>query len=127
MKNNLLTKIKNLLPDQAWPWVITALRQDELIWDSLLTNDELIQNPPDDDQFPERWNPAWITFQILDWPLPKTNESLSLGLRQRAFQAYEVITQRRNPTNVDITPLTRSALLAPGRYHPNAGAGLASR
>jgi tetratricopeptide (TPR) repeat protein len=111
MNTTFLTQIKTHLPEQAWSWVYAALSQDELVWETLLAHDATVQAPQLADR-PDSWNPAWAAFMCLDWPVPEFNASLSLGLRQRAFQTYEVITQRRQSTNNNMQPIQQAVLLA---------------
>lgn len=112
MNTTFLTQLKSHLPEQTWPWVIAALRHDELVWKTLLENDSILQAPNGARHLPENWSPAWVAFITLGQPVPAPNATLSLGLRQRAFQTYEAITHRRQTANEEMQPITRAALLA---------------
>jgi tetratricopeptide (TPR) repeat protein len=112
MNTTFITQLKSNLPEHTWPWVISALRQDELVWETLQANGAILQYPTGKDQDPESWNPARVAFLILQQPVPLPHATLSLGLRQRAFRTYEAITQQ-NPTAVtEDHPMARAALLA---------------
>jgi tetratricopeptide (TPR) repeat protein len=67
----------------------------------------------ENDNDPGSWNPARVAFLTLQQPVPLPNASLSLGLRQRAFRAYESITQHSHQnTYLEAQPMVQAALLA---------------
>jgi tetratricopeptide (TPR) repeat protein len=112
MNTTFLTQLKSHLPEHSWPWVIAALRQDELVWETLQAYGSILQAPTEEDQHPESWNPARIAFLTLQQTLPSPNAALSLGLRQRAFRTYETVTQHRQSNENKLQPMVRAALLA---------------
>jgi tetratricopeptide (TPR) repeat protein len=112
MNTSFLTHLKLHLPEQSWPWVIAALRQDELVWNTLQTNNSFLQFSTEENQLPENWNPAHVAFLTLQQTVPPPNAALSLGLRQRAFRTYEAITQHHQITTAEAQPIVRAALLA---------------
>jgi len=75
--------------------VIAALRQDELVWETLQANSTIFLAPTETEQRPESWNPARVAFLTLQQPVLAPNAALSLGLRQRALRTYEAVTQHR--------------------------------
>jgi tetratricopeptide (TPR) repeat protein len=112
MNTTFLAQLKSHLPEQSWPWVIAALRQDELVWETLQASCTFLQFSTEDNQLPESWNPARVAFLTLQQTVPPPNAALSLGLRQRAFRTYESITQHHQITTVEAQPMVRAALLA---------------
>ena len=92
--------------------MIAALRQDELVWETLQANNSFLQFPSEDNQLPESWNPAHVAFLTLQQTVPPPNAALSLGLRQRAFRTYEAITQHHQITTAEAQPMVQAALLA---------------
>jgi tetratricopeptide (TPR) repeat protein len=87
--------LKDTLPEDSWPWVIPALRQDALVWSSLRDLQALklaIQVIGDQ---PEGWKPFNLALISLD---PKLNpgepgmtqlEALPPDLLDKAVQAFE--------------------------------------
>lgn len=112
MNTPFIAQLKTHLPEQSWPWVLAALRQDKLVWETLNTCGSILQVPSDLDKQPESWNPARIAFLTLGQPVPTPNGTLSLGIRQRAFRTYETLTQRQQPTLDNLPPMIRATLLA---------------
>lgn len=112
MNTKFLKQLKSTLPDQSWPWVIAALRQDEQIWVTLQEVDTFTSPPSETEQNPECWNPARIAFMALQHEVPTPASALSLGLRQRAFRTYEGITQKHYVQVIETVPIIQSAMLA---------------
>jgi tetratricopeptide (TPR) repeat protein len=112
MNTTFLSQLKSSLPEQSWPWVIAALRQDELVWETLQTTSSFLQFTSEDSRLPESWNPAHVAFLTLQQTVPPPNAALSLGLRQRAFRIYEAITQHHQITTAEAQPMVQAALLA---------------
>lgn len=118
-------ELKKLIPPEAWPWLLTALRQDSWIWAALestpLGERALESLPPD----PAVWTPAALGLLALDDPIspgalaadPMT--PAPPALQSRADQTYQAwlasgpqpLTSGSPPDSPDRT-LANCALIA---------------
>ena len=110
--SQFISKIKTILPENTWSWVIAALRQDRLIWDSLqetsfsdLALKQLSSDPTD-------WSPASLAFLALDLPVNIDLSSLDSQLSLRASQVYEAISTPDQDSSSECPSLRRAGLLA---------------
>ena len=65
---DFITQLKTLLPEDAWSWVLAALRQDDLIWESLKRESlqqQFIEHAADQ---PRRWSPALLAILVTKNP-----------------------------------------------------------
>ncbi|MCJ7701323.1 MAG: tetratricopeptide repeat protein [Anaerolineales bacterium] len=87
--------LKNTLPEETWPWVITALRQDSTVWNSLDDPDFLELAIKTLGSKPQNWSPKNLSLISLDDSLlnedfNKTNlNNLSPDLYKEALQTYQ--------------------------------------
>ncbi len=92
-----LKTLKNIFPEESWPWAITALRRSPLIWgkfDSLDFSQVLVQ---DIGQDPADWTPGRIGAVLLtrdgaDEPVPypiQSFDALSADLKSKVHQTYQ--------------------------------------
>lgn len=83
-QSSFIVALKSHLPESSWPWVISALRQDAIIWRALQEPkfaEYCISNLASK---PEAWSPAILASLALNQPLNPDGP-----LRQSALQAYE--------------------------------------
>ena len=88
-QSSLIVALKTNLPESSWPWVISALRQDTLVWAALQEPafvEKAISNLAGK---PEAWSPAVLASLSLDQPLQPDG-----SLRHKALQAYEHLIRR---------------------------------
>lgn len=111
-RGSFLFNLKENLPESVWPWLISALRQDEIIWDSLnnpkITNTVLEQLTNQ----PEQWSPIQLVFVIFDHPIAFNITDIDPELRRNAILAYEKATTRGFKESVNLDRLAYSALIA---------------
>jgi tetratricopeptide (TPR) repeat protein len=93
--SNLAFELKKNLPEDSWGWVVRALRQDTLVWDSL-ENPTLMQQALQRGlNRPEDWSPAALALLSLEYP-SSTEEITTLpvqpmasSIRPRVMHEYE--------------------------------------
>ena len=88
-------ELRSLFDTQAQSWVINALRQDQIVWNSLqdvrLFEKALSACGSD----PHKWSPGFLSLLALNTDIPleylhtSPLQPLDTDLHQRAFQAYE--------------------------------------
>ena len=113
-KLNPIIYLKETLPEESWPWVIPALRQDSVVWASLQDQDFLKLAIQQIGHLPKRWSPLNLALTSLgvDSAIQELGtlplEEISPYLHQQAARAFE------NHTNEDPIPvdLQQAGLLA---------------
>ncbi len=92
---NLILELRNRLPVDTWGWVVTALRQDVLVWESL-DQTELGQQALDRSSTqPKDWSPASLALLSLGYPVSAEElatlpvQPMVSSIRPQAMQAYE--------------------------------------
>lgn len=111
---NTLIELKKRLPKEAWSWAFMALRQDDVVWNSLSEAafarralDSLGANPA-------RWSPASLALLALGEQIRLEElcatpiRPLAQPLRSRAIRAYEAWLK----TSDDVISLAHAGLLA---------------
>lgn len=93
--NPTIVDIKNRFSGEHWPWIIPALRQDRLTWESI-TNGELgaraLQTLGDQ---PQNWTPASLALLSLNSPVGIESlktlplRPLAVPIRKKTNLAYE--------------------------------------
>jgi tetratricopeptide (TPR) repeat protein len=93
--NPLIVEIKNRFSDEHWPWIIQALRQDSLTWETI-TSSELgaraLQTLGDQ---PQNWSPASLALLSLNSPVGIESlktlplRPLAVPIRKKTNLAYE--------------------------------------
>lgn len=114
-QTHFITELKVRLSEETWPWVVTALRQDALVWDSLEGTDlgphALAAMP----NRPESWSPAALALLVLNYPAPLGSlrtvpmQPLAPNVRQQVTRAYEEWQIRPPAPPLD---MTQAGLLA---------------
>ena len=98
--SNLIFELKKRLPEDAWGWVVTALRQDSLVWGSLescsLRPTALGQQALERSSTqPKDWSPAALTLLSLEYPISAEElatlpvQPMVSSFRPQAMHAYE--------------------------------------
>jgi len=113
-KLNPIIYLKETLPEESWPWVIPALRQDSIVWESLQDQDFLKLAIQQIGHLPKRWSPLNLALTSLgvDSTIRELGtlplEEISPYLHQLVARAY------KNHTNEDPIPvdLQQAGLLA---------------
>ena len=107
-----IIKLKALLPESAWPWVIPALTQDRQVW-------QTIQDPKFGDLAleqiganPKNWQPANLALLLLDSKLPSEPFSFDARIRKNALHTYESFLKGQSQEKSDQHLLTQAVLLA---------------
>jgi tetratricopeptide (TPR) repeat protein len=95
ISSQFLVELKRLFPQDTWSWMLVALRQDAVVWQSLegteLGNRALEKLPAQ----PSKWSPAALSFLALDSEIRVEELSalplkpLTQPLRGKAIRAYE--------------------------------------
>lgn len=67
--------LKRKISPEAWPWVLTALWQDPLVWNSLENSELGLRALNALDGSPESWSPARLALLDLQLPLPSEGSS----------------------------------------------------
>lgn len=109
---SFIVSLKAILPESAWSRVINALRQDELVWESLQEPDFGEKALATLGDRPAAWSPASLAFLALEQPLPSSGAPLDPLLRQRALRAYEALLRQGAKGSVERLSLSQAALLA---------------
>jgi tetratricopeptide (TPR) repeat protein len=109
---SFVVALKTILPEAAWPWVLAALRQDALVWDSLQEPDFSERALAEMGAQPEAWTPAGLAFLALGQPLSAAGSPLDPLLRQRALRAYESLIRQNQPGSEERPTLAGAGLLA---------------
>ena len=109
---SFVVALKTTLPESTWPWVVAALRQDALVWDSLQEPDFGERALAEIGARPEAWTPAGLAFLALDHPISAAGEPLDPLLRQRALRAYESLVRQNPPGAGERPTLAHAGLLA---------------
>lgn len=97
---SLITALKDIYPEEVWPWAIPALRREPLIWEALQGDHFRDKAKKEIGSQAEKWTPARLGVIALnldlplnlDWPLPPFND-LQPELRQRVYKAYQDATE----------------------------------
>jgi tetratricopeptide (TPR) repeat protein len=96
--------LKETLPEESWPWVIPALRQDPVVWASLQDQEFLNLSIAQIGHLPKRWTPLNLALNSLgvDTAIQELGtlplEEISPYLHQQAAKAYEIYTSEDPPT-----------------------------
>jgi tetratricopeptide (TPR) repeat protein len=122
--------LKDTLPEDSWSWVIPALRQDSVIWESLQDQDFLKLAVQEIGNNPKDWTPLNLALLSLGGDLAVDElgtvplEETSPYLHQQSVLAYKNHTGE-NPPAVDIRQAGMLALYflehpAEGKYYSPA-------
>ena len=114
MTSSPIPSLKETTKEADWSWMVSALRQDPLIW-TALNNPEFFESANQRlGNCSKRWNPINLAFLILDEnilidDLRETPlKILNSGLHRRTIQAYDIQTSE-SPPEMD---LQQAGLLA---------------
>ena len=103
-----IVKLKETLPEDAWSWVIPALRQDPVVWDALQDPDQVDQAARKIGSNPLRWTPMNIALVCLGMDITVedlrtiTIKDLSPQLYQQVVQAFKNY-QAGPPTKIELS------------------------
>jgi len=108
-----LISIKKIIPETDWPWVISALRQDAQIWQSLHDPEFFAKALLEFGSEPELWSPAGLSFLSLGIPIPSLATPLDQELHLQTIQSLEdlVYPQPNHPVP-ELPSLAKSGLVA---------------
>jgi tetratricopeptide (TPR) repeat protein len=88
-----LKALKNIFPEESWPWSVPAIKRTPQIWDHLAAEDysQLLEKAIGAD--PIQWTPGRIAATLslndeLQWPL-QTFEDLPAEVKQKIQQVYQ--------------------------------------
>jgi len=93
--SRLIFELKKRMPEDAWGWVVTALRQDALIWDSLEQTTLGQQALERSSTQPKDWSPASLALLSLEYPISAEElatlpvQPMASSIRPQAMRAYE--------------------------------------
>jgi tetratricopeptide (TPR) repeat protein len=110
--SSFIIKLKALLPESSWSWVISALTQDHQVWESLqdadfgdLALDRIGSNP-------ESWTCANLALLRLDSSSKPDPLSLDASLRKIALRSYESFLEGQPEDQLEQHNLEQALLLA---------------
>ncbi|MBW8010026.1 MAG: tetratricopeptide repeat protein [Chloroflexi bacterium] len=115
---SFIAKLKNTIPEDNWPWVLAALRQDEIIWKSLQDNkfsQKVITHSKGDIRF---WSPASIALLAIKQPIALDRlletplQPVSHKLRNLAANAFEELAVSTKKNGMPDLNLEKAGLLA---------------
>jgi len=101
---NLFNQLKKSIPEGDWPWVYSALRQDETTWQNLEQDVLLNQVILHASEGISLWSPGRLALLTLGSTLHPGDlhthplKPLEKGLRQKAYHAYEALTKLKSST-----------------------------
>lgn len=93
--SNLIFELKKRLPEDAWGWVVNALRQDLLVWDSLDQTTLGQQALERSSTQTKDWSPASLALLSLEYPLAAEElatvpvQPMASSIRPQAMHAFE--------------------------------------
>jgi hypothetical protein len=71
----IIATLKIILPESSWAWVIPAVQEDELVWETLNSYPDLFKE--EDLQkiihTPDDCSPAALALRLLEYPVPPVN------------------------------------------------------
>ena len=106
----LIAELKLILPESTWSWVIPAIQEDPLVWESLNSNPEIFgaKKLSEIIHTPEDCSPAALALRTLDYPSdPASLRSLPLQPIDENFAS-----QNREIISPDIVSLSQAGLEA---------------
>lgn len=106
----LIAELKCILPESTWSWVIPAIREDNLVWESLNDLDANFGNKKISEiiHTPEDCSPAALALKTLDYPSDPTSlKSLPLQPIDKNFTS-----QNRDSTSLETISLSQAGLEA---------------
>ena len=112
IKPTSLTSLKSVLPESFWPWVIPALKHDQLIWETL-SDPKFFKNASKEISKPEDWKPSQLALIILEYP---DLESFDETLLKKAQETLDLHLQVEPPPNQDQMSFELAAYLAIGLF-----------
>jgi tetratricopeptide (TPR) repeat protein len=93
--SNLIFELKKRLPEDAWGWVVNALRQDLLVWGSLDQTTLGQQALERGSTQPKDWSPASLALLSLEYPISAEElatvpvQPMASSIRPQAMHAFE--------------------------------------
>ena len=112
---HFITELKKQLPQESWTWVIVALRQEPLVWDSLLATDLGSRALAQFSSRPGNWTPAALALLALEETISTESlralpfQAIPESLHSKATKAYEAWPG--SPDGASL-PLSKAGLLA---------------
>ncbi len=103
---SFIQKLYGILPEETQPWVINALRQDQVVWQSL--QDERLSEKAltTCGDHPRSWTPGMLSLLALGINIPVEDlqstplKPLESELRQSAYQSYENLLKGQPVTDI---------------------------
>jgi tetratricopeptide (TPR) repeat protein len=113
---SFIQKLHGILPEETQPWVINALRQDKVVWQSL--QDERLSEKAllTCGDHPRSWTPGVLSLLALGINISVDDlqstplKPLESELRQRAYQSYENLLKGQPGTDIAEAGLVGLAL-----------------
>lgn len=115
---SFIQRLKQSLPEPAWPWVIMALRQEPIIWESIQDPDFCLRAIPKDASQLEVWSPAALALNYLALPVSLNSlrtlpySPLEPEINQVVVDAYNDLGKPVDAGIIQRPTLILSALLA---------------
>jgi tetratricopeptide (TPR) repeat protein len=107
-----IVRLKSILPEETWPWVISALRKDELVWQSLEEVEFSQRALNQIGANPEDWTPAALALVSLRQEPDADLSGLDPDLRQESLRAYDEVIHSSSGTPARAVSLSRVGLVA---------------
>jgi tetratricopeptide (TPR) repeat protein len=88
-----LNTLKNIFPEETWPWAVSALRRTPQIWDNLVSEDFSHHMTKNIGEEPTDWTPGRIaaiqsSAGDISWPI-ESFEDLTADVKQKVHQLYQ--------------------------------------
>ena len=109
--SSFVVALKSTLPESTWAWVILAIREDMLVWDSLQEPEFAERALAEIGARPEGWSPASLALISLRQP-PTPDSPIEAQIRQRSLRAYEALVRQGATERLENYDLAHAALLA---------------
>lgn len=103
---SFIQKLHGILPEETQPWVINALRQDQVVWHSLQDESLSEKALSTCGDHPRSWTPGVLSLLALDINISVEDlqatplKPLESELRQRAYQSYENLLKGQPETDI---------------------------
>lgn len=108
-----IASLKSSIPEASWPWVIPALKHDQVIWNSLQDR-EFFEKVANYISEPRDWTPLNLASQILETDDLKSLDKASLKDAQVLIDNFSGNAGKSQPDNLT---MKQAALISAGLFN----------